>query len=278
MISLPAIAVLGAGSMGGAILSGLLMPNVEVSGGIWTTNRSPAAAALVPVHPKITAMNTQTEPEANKIAVRHASIVILAVKPYMIHDLVREIYYDLRRDSIVVSVAVGIHLAVLDKLLPESVVALRAMPNTPAAIMMGVTGLSRGRRASAAQFELIKEVFQTVGVVVPVEESMVDVLSSISGSGPAYFYFLVEQFTHSAVAKGFTREEATVLVNETFIGAANLLVQSGLSPAELRRQVTSPKGTTEQAIAVLGEARLEELFTRATDAAVTRANEIASAV
>jgi hypothetical protein len=101
----------------------------------------------------------------------------------MIHDLVGEIYFDFRPDAIVVSIAVGIHLAVLDKLLPESVVALRAMPSTPAAIKMGVTGLSRGRRASAVQFELIKKVLQTVGVVVPVEESMIDVLSSFPGLG-----------------------------------------------------------------------------------------------
>jgi pyrroline-5-carboxylate reductase len=249
---------------------------VQVSGGIWTTNRSLAGAALVPVHPKITAMGTQTEPEANKIAVRHASIVTSAVKPYMIHDLLGGIHFDLRPDAIVVSVAVETPLAVLDKMLPESVVALRAMPNTPAAITMGVTGQSRGRRASAAQFELIKKVSQTVGVIAPVEESMIDVLSSISGSGPVYFYFLVEQLTYSAVAKDFTREEAAVLVNETFIGAANLLAQTGQSPAELRHQVTSPKGTTEQAIAVLGEARLEELFARATAAAVSRADEIAS--
>src|ERR1035437_2344873 len=134
MTDFPAIAVLGAGSMGGAILSGLLMPDAQVSGGVWKTTRSLAGAALVPVHPNITAMDTQTEPEANKIAVRHASIVILTVKPYLIHDLEGEIYFDLRPDAIVMSVAVGIHLAVLDKLLPESVVALSAMPNTPAAI------------------------------------------------------------------------------------------------------------------------------------------------
>jgi pyrroline-5-carboxylate reductase len=136
--------------MGSAIPSGLLRPDVPVSGGIWTTNPSLAGGALVPVHPKITAMDTQTEPEANKIMVRHAAIVILAVKPYMIHDLVGEIHFDLRPDAIVVSVVVGIPLAVLDKMLSEFVVALRAMPNSPAAIKMGNTGLSRSRRASAA--------------------------------------------------------------------------------------------------------------------------------
>src|ERR1035437_3790703 len=103
MTDFPAIAVLGAGSMGGAILSGLLMPDVQVSGGVWRMNRSLAGAALVPVDPNITARDTPTEPEANKIAVRHASIVILAVKPYLIHDLEGDIYFDLRPDTIVVS-------------------------------------------------------------------------------------------------------------------------------------------------------------------------------
>jgi len=262
--------------MGNAVLAGLLGTDVLVRDGIWTTNRSPAGAALVPVHPNVTSMDTQSEPEANRIAVRNASIVIVAVKPYMIHDLLTEVHADFQRGAIVVSVAAGVSLATLEELLPDFVVPLRAMPNTPAAIKMGVTGLTRGDRASAAQYELIKEVFLTVGEVVPVDEPMIDVLSSISGSGPAYFYFMVEQLTLAAESKGFTQEQAAVLVNRTFIGAAQLLAHTGESPTELRRQVTSPKGTTERAIKVLVDARIDELFASAFDAAIARAKEIAS--
>ncbi|MGA7834468.1 MAG: NAD(P)-binding domain-containing protein, partial [Acidimicrobiales bacterium] len=169
MIEFPSVAVLGTGSMGGAVLAGLLGTDVLIQDGIWTTNRSPASAALVPIHPNVTSMDTTNDPQANRIAVRNASIVIVAVKPYMIHDLLTEVHGDFRPDAIVVSVAAGVSLATLEELLPEFVVSLRAMSNTPAAIKMGVTGLTRGNRATVAQYELIKQVFLTVGEVVTVD-------------------------------------------------------------------------------------------------------------
>ena len=115
-----------------------------------------------------------------------------------------------------------------------------------------------------------------VGEVVEVPESQLDALSTISGSGPAYVFFLVEALTAAAREKGFTPEQARILVNGTFLGASELLVSSGEDPAELRRKVTSPKGTTERAIEVLAAADLPALFTRATDAALARARELAA--
>ena len=127
-----------------------------------------------------------------------------------------------------------------------------------------------------ANLSLVRALFETVGTVIEVPESQIDALSTISGSGPAYFFLLVEEFTKAAIGKGFTEAEARLMTEQTFIGAAALLQASGEEPAELRRRVTSPKGTTERAIGVLQEARLDEVFAKATDAALARARELAA--
>ena len=275
-VSLPAIAILGAGSMGRAILSGLLAPTVEVSGGIRVTNRSAARAAEFVDVDAVTAWATDDEPEANRLAVAGASIVLVAVKPPMVPALLDEIADALEPGAIVVSVAAGVTVATFEQRLPEGVAVLRSMPNTPAIVGNAVTGLSAGTRSTPEQLALVTRVFETVGEVVVVPEEKLDALSTISGSGPAYVFFLIEQLTAVAVQKGFTPEEAAVLVNGTFLGASQLLAASESTPAELRRQVTSPKGTTERAVAVLQDGGVDELFARATDAALARARELAA--
>lgn len=275
-VSLPAIAILGAGSMGRAILSGLLAPTVDVSGGIRVTNRSTARAAEFDDVEAVSAWATDDDPEANRRAVAGASIVLVAVKPPMVPALLDEIADALEPGAIVVSVAAGVTVATFEQRLPEAVAVLRSMPNTPAIVGSAVTGLSAGTRSTADQLALVRRVFETVGEVVVVPEDKLDALSTISGSGPAYVFFLIEQLTAVAVQKGFTPEEAAVLVNGTFLGASQLLAASESTPAELRRQVTSPKGTTERAVAVLQDGGVDELFARATDAALARARELAA--
>lgn len=272
----PATTLLGAGTMGQAVLAGLLRPDVSVDGGLRATTRSVSRAETLPEHPALSVSNTETDPQANVTAVRDARIVIIGVKPQMVADLLEEVGRSLQPGAVVVSLAAGVTIDVFERALPESVAVVRAMPNTPSLIGKGVTGLAQGSRASDQQFALVRALFELVGEVVAVPESEIDALSSISGSGPAYFFYLVEQLTAAAMAKGFTPEQAATLVNGTFIGAAALLEHSHETPAELRRRVTSPRGTTEQALRVLGEGGLEELFTRATDAAVARSIELAS--
>lgn len=273
-VMLPTIAMLGAGSMGRAILSGLTAPGVEVTGGIRVTNRSAARAAELSGIPGVTAFATEKDGAANRLAVDGAAIVIVAVKPAMVPDLLREIAASLNPGTIVVSVAAGVTVATFESLLPENVVVVRSMPNTPAVVGKAVTGISPGGRSEPEDLQLVRSLFETVGEVVEVPESQLDALSTISGSGPAYVFFLVEALTAAAVEKGFTAEQARTLVNGTFLGASELLVASGEDPAELRRRVTSPNGTTERAIEVLASADLPALFTRATDAALTRAREL----
>lgn len=272
----PSIAILGAGSMGRAILSGLVKPGVQVMGGIRVTNRTAARAAELASQPGVTAYATDDDAEANRTAVAGAGIVLVAVKPAMVPELLTEIADALEPGAIVVSVAAGVTVATFESLLPASVSVVRSMPNTPAVVGRAVTGISAGTRSSDAELAVVRELFETVGEVVEVPEGQLDALSTISGSGPAYVFYLIEQLTATAVAKGFSPEQAAQLVNGTFLGAAELLVQSGEQPAELRRRVTSPKGTTERAVQVLETGGLQDLFDRATDAALARARELAA--
>lgn len=271
--TLPATAVLGAGSMGGAIVQGMLAPNVSVTGGIRVTNRSREKAGLLDV-PGVSSLALADDPDANRRAVEGARVVVAAVKPAMILDLLSEIASVLAADAIVVSVAAGVTTASMEAVLPDTVAVLRAMPNTPSRVGLGVTGIAPGSRARDADTALVEAVFGTVGDTITLPEERIDALSAISGSGPAYVFLLMERFTGAAQRLGFTEAEARLMVESTFRGASELLAFSGETPSELRRQVTSPKGTTERAIAVLETGNLAELFDRAMAAAIARAKEL----
>jgi len=271
-VTLPTIAILGTGSMGGAILSGLLSPEVIVEGGIRVTNRSVEKAEALR-SATVTSLATSVDPDANRVAVTGARIVLVGVKPAMVPDLLREVADSLEPDAIVVSVAAGVTIATMESLVPGSV--LRSMPNTPSVVGKGVTGLAAGTRSSDDDLAVVRALFETVGDVLVIPEGQINALSTISGSGPAYVFFLIEQLTRTAVGLGFTEEQAAIMVNGTFIGSTALLAASESTPTELRIQVTSPKGTTEGAVAELEAADLAALFDRATAAALARAEELA---
>lgn len=271
-----AVAILGLGSMGRAILSGLLSPSTPLKTEVRVTNTTAAKAAEWDAVAEVTAFATETSDTANLDAVAGARIVIGAVKPWQMRDLLDEIAPALAFDAIFVSVAAGITTEALQAHLPEHVSVIRAMPNTPALVGKGVTGLVAGSRASKDDLVLVTELFESVGDVVVIAEDQMDALGAISGSGPAYVFYLIEQLMNSARAHGFSEEDARTLVLGTFSGAAELLVRSGEEPEELRCRVTSPKGTTEQAIAVLEQAKLGAIFDRALAAAIKRSGELAS--
>jgi pyrroline-5-carboxylate reductase len=149
------------------------------------------------------------------------------------------------------------------------------MPNTPALIGNGVTGISAGSKANSQNLAVARQLFEKVGFVVELPESQIDALSTISGSGPAYVFHAIEKWIQAAISLGFDEKTASELVEKTFAGATELLVASGESPAELRRRVTSPNGTTERAIAVLDGARLEQIYLDAAKSALARAKELA---
>ena len=276
MSTLPRIAVIGAGSMARAIVTGLLNSSLERSGEIVLTNRSSSAASRWAGIAGVRALATESHLEANRAAVAEAGLVLIAVKPAMVPDVLREIASQLRPDTILVSVAAGVTTATMEALLPESVAVVRTMPNTPAAVGRGVTGIAAGSRASEAQLAIVETLFATVGSVVRVAEQQIDALSTISGSGPAYVFYLIEALEAAAVELGFSEEQAALMVRETFAGSLELLDSSGEAPAELRRSVTSPNGTTERAIAAFDAAAVPEAFVAATHAALARARELAA--
>ncbi|TQK20535.1 pyrroline-5-carboxylate reductase [Microbacterium sp. SLBN-154] len=273
--TLPSIAVLGAGSMGGAVLRGVAASALATNG-IIATNRSRAKAEELASVPSVTSLALEDEPDANARAAAKADIVLVGVKPAMVPDLLHEIGPHLRPGTIVVSLAAGVTLATFEQILGTDVAVFRSMPNTPALVGKAVTGLAAGSRATEDDARVIRRLFETVGTVIELPEEQIDALSTISGSGPAYVFLLIEELTRAAIGKGFAEADARVMAEQTFAGATALLAATGEDPAELRRRVTSPKGTTERAVAVLQEARLDEVFTRATDAALARAKELAA--
>lgn len=273
--SLPSIAILGAGSMGGAILQGIVASGLA-GNGVTVTNRSRAKAQDLAGLDGVTSVALEDDPNGNSDAAAAADIVLIGVKPAMVPDLLREIAPSLRPGTAVVSLAAGVTIATFERLLGADVAVLRSMPNTPAVVGKAVTGLAPGSTATSDDVAAVRAVFETCGVVIEVPEAQIDALSTISGSGPAYVFLLIEELTKAAIGKGFADAEARLMAEQTFIGAAALLAASGEDPAELRRRVTSPKGTTERAVTVLQAAHLDEVFAEATDAALARARELAA--
>lgn len=274
--SLPSLAFLGAGSMGGAILQGVVASGFPVDGGIVATNRSRAKADALASLPGVTSVALEENPEGNTDAAAAARIILVGVKPAMVPDLLREIAPMLREDAIVVSLAAGVRLSTFADVLGTRVHAVRSMPNTPATVGRAMTGIAAGASTTAEDMAVVRALFETVGAVIELPESQIDALGTVSGSGPAYVYLLIEELTKAASGMGFSDADARLMVEQTFIGATALLEASGEEPAELRRRVTSPKGTTERAIAVMQDAGLGEMFSRATAAALARSEELAS--
>ncbi len=271
----PSIAILGAGSMGGAILRGVVASGLPTRSLI-VTNRTPQKAAELTGLAGVTSVALADNPRGNHDAVADADIVLIGVKPVMVADLLRDIASSLKPGAIVVSLAAGTTLATMAAAAGEGVKIVRAMPNTPAIVRKAVTGLAANAQCTPADIAAVSAVFEAVGTVIKTDEDGIDRLSTISGSGPAYVYLLIEQLTQAALHQGFALKDARVMAEQTFIGAAALLDATGDDPAELRRRVTSPKGTTEQAIFVMQDAGLDAMFITATNAALARARELAA--
>lgn len=267
------VAILGSGSMGTAILSGMVRHGIKKEKIKVTTRKVESADALAKKF-GVTAYATGYQPNANSLAVEGAQIVLLAIKPANVIEVLEQIKAVISKDALVISVAAGVTTATIESYLPASVSVIRAMPNTPALIQQGLTGISVGSRANAEQLAVAVELFDAVGKTVVLPEDQIDSLSTISGSGPAYVFYFMEEFISAAKAMGFSHEDAYLLVTQTFLGASELISQTQGDPAELRRQVTSPNGTTMKAVAVLEEGKLHELFLKATTAALARAKEI----
>ncbi|WP_425466536.1 pyrroline-5-carboxylate reductase [Rhodoluna limnophila] len=274
-VDIKRIAILGTGSMGGAILSGLLKSGFDPNQ-ISVSTKSTDSAERLAEELGVLSFALENGDDANQMAVAGADVVLIGVKPAYVLEVLADVADSLNDNALVISVAAGTTTASMEAVLPEDVGVVRAMPNTPAIVGRAVTGVAAGERATDWAVDVTRELFETVGKVLVLDESKIDALSTISGSGPAYVFYLIEQMTKAAKHQGFSDEDAALLVNETFLGAAELLVDSGKAPDALRKQVTSPNGTTERAIARMEQTDLAAMFAEATDAALARAREIAA--
>ncbi|MEV5051457.1 MULTISPECIES: pyrroline-5-carboxylate reductase [unclassified Arthrobacter] len=268
------IAFLGCGSMNEAILGGLIDGGVDPADIVATVRRAERAAELAQRHHGITAIAGEEEPDNNKQAATGSGVVILGVKPAGIADLAREISESLSPDTIVISVAAAVSLAQLEAALPAGQPVIRTMPNTPAKLGRGVVSVSPGTNCSAGQLQRAKDILAAAGTVVEIPEDQVDALSAISGSGPAYAFYLAEAMAEAGAQLGLDPELSLLLARETVAGAGFMLAEPGADPSALRKAVTSPNGTTERAIATFDERGLPAIIADGARAAAARAAEI----
>lgn len=270
-LSLPRIAILGTGHMGGAILGGLIQTQDAFESIRVTCATAASARALA--ERGVEVRNLEDDAGANQWALDEADIIILGVKPHYLLGLLREVAPHAPESAVMVSIAAGITVEHMEQLWPGALI--RTMPNTPSQVGKGVTGLSAGSRVTEDQLQAVTRVFETVGSVLQVDESSLNALSTFSGSGPAFVYFFIERFMEVAHEHGFTPEQATTMVQGTFAGAMELLEHSGKTPQELREAVTSPGGTTQAALEVYRAADLSAIIREASAAAIARAEEMA---
>jgi len=207
-------------------------------------------------------------------AVDGADVVVLVVKPQDISDLLAAAGPLLKPGCLAISIAAGIRTSTIESAVPAGVNVVRAMPNTPARIGEGTTGISAGATCSTEAVALAERLMSSVGLVVTVPEDLQDAVTAVSGSGPAYLFYLAESMTAAGVDLGLDPATARLMVNQTLLGAATLLSASDDDAEELRRKVTSPGGTTAAAIATLDDAGVASDVRAALTAARDRSREL----
>lgn len=262
------LAILGAGNMGAALLGGILKAGVFAPADVRATVRSAERAGRLSKQLGIT-VTAGGNPEA---AVE-ADVVVLAVKPGTVPKVVDEIGHALRPDQVLLSLAAAVPLHLIEKRLPAPMPVFRAMPNIPVVVEEGAIALCANARATKAHWDVIERTFRAVGVVCQVEEDQMDAVTALSGSGPAYVYMVIEALTMGGVKMGLSRAIAAKLAEQTVLGAAKHVRQSGLHPAILRDEVITPGGTTIVAIHELERNGLRSTLISAIESATNHARQ-----
>ncbi|MGH3911325.1 MAG: pyrroline-5-carboxylate reductase [Pseudonocardiaceae bacterium] len=263
------IAVLGAGKIGEALLSGLIAAGRSPDD-LMLTERYPDRAAELEKAYGVRAVDTTT-------AAREAGVLIVAVKPQDIDPLLAELAEVIGPSTLVVSLCAGLPTALYERRLPDGVPVVRVMPNTPMLVGEAMSAVSAGRFATDSHLELAEELLGSVGKVVRVPESQQDAVTALSGSGPAYFFYLVEAMIDAGILLGLPRPMVTELITQSAVGAARMLRESGDHPVLLREAVTSPGGTTIMAIRELERHGVRAAMLAAIEAARERSAELGRA-
>ncbi|MDH5672620.1 MAG: pyrroline-5-carboxylate reductase [Myxococcales bacterium] len=264
------VAFIGAGNMAGALIGGLIESGTLAPEALVASDPRPQALSALAERFGIVTTSDNGE------AASTASVVVLSVKPQVLPALLPELGAPVG-DALVVSIAAGVRLSVIEAGLGDGAArVVRAMPNTPALVCAGATAIAAGSRATDADLQTAEAIFRSVGIVERVEEAALDAVTGLSGSGPAYVFLLAEAMAAAGAAVGLPPEQAARLSAQTLFGAAKLLIESGRDPAELRRQVTSPGGTTEAGLGVLAELDFQGIVARAIARATERSRELSA--
>ncbi len=262
------VAVIGAGKLGELVLAGLRRAGWPADRLLATTRRPERAAEL--------ADRYGIQPVPNRTAFAQAEVLLIAVKPQDAGQLLDDFGSEIPPGRLVVSLCAGLPTRFFAGRLPGGVPVVRVMTNTPAQVEQAMTAISPGPYATDEHLELVEQIFRPLGRTLRVPESQQDAVTALSGSGPAYFYLMVEAMVEAGVLLGLPRHVAHELVVQTAVGSATMLDEPGRHPAQLREAVTSPAGTTAAALRVLEEHRIRAAFLGALEAARDRARSIAT--
>jgi len=262
------VAVLGAGKIGGILLRAFLQKNLVLPKNARATVKHPERAAELS---KSLGVSVTTD---NRAAARGADIVLIAVKPLIVSEVAQAIRAEVGPKTLVISVAASVPTSLLEQNLPNGVPVIRAMPNTPCAIGEGMTGLAKGRHATAAHLEIARTLFESAGRVAVVDEKLMDAVTGLSASGTAFIYVILESLAEAGVKTGLSREIATLLAAQTMAGAAQMVLQTGDHPALLKDGVTTPAGCTIDGLLELEDGKVRVTLIKAVVKATERAKEL----
>ncbi len=261
------VAVLGLGKIGTILLRGLLKAGLSPSNACATVRHADRTRALGGKLPL--AVGTD-----NRAAARSADIILISVKPQNVGELLDEIRADVTPAKLVVSVAASVPTGYIEGHLETGVPVVRAMPNTPCQVGAGMTGICKGSHATESHLETARQLFETVGRTVVVDEKHMDAVTGLSASGPAFVYIILESLAEAGVKVGLPRDVATLLSAQTLLGAAKVALKTGDHPALLKDAVTTPAGCTIDGILELEEGKLRVTLIKAVVKATQRAKEL----
>jgi len=262
------IGFLGAGKMAGALAKGFINAKLVKA------NQLVAADPFDAARKQFSTATGGKTVAANLEVAKTASVLILATKPDQVAAALAEISSAFTKKHLLISIAAGVTLAKLEAALPAGARVIRVMPNTPALIGAGAAGFALGKNATAADGELAKKLLSAVGVALQVKETLLDAVTGLSGSGPAYVYQFIEALSDGGVAAGLPRDIATKLAAQTVLGGAKMVLETGVHPGALKDQVTSPGGTTIEGLHELEKGKLRATVMSAVRAATEKSKRL----
>lgn len=262
------LAIVGAGRIGESVIAGLIEATAIRPENVIASARTPSRLERLAANYGIQTTTSNIE------AVKQADLVIVAVKPQVVAEVLPQIAPALTPRHLLISVAASVTTALFERGLEGAIPVVRAMPNTPCFIKAGMTGVCGGKHASPEHLELTRRIFQAIGRCVVVEERLMDAVTGLSASGPAFIYMVIESLAEAGVKVGLPRSVATELAAQTVLGSARMVLETGDHPALLKDQVTTPAGCTIDGILELEEGGLRVTLIKGVVRAVRRASEL----